>query len=483
MAFNPRRLVPIVVIAAFAVGGYFVEQSRAAKRSGLSGVFEAQPSSLSPRLTGRVAKLLVKEGDTVKAGQPLLELETEPVAADATSSKALAEQANEQAKLVAAGPRVEEIRRQEGVVAEARATLERLRHGARPEEVSLSREQVARAQARYDLVVNGSRKEDLAAGLAALNGAKAQLAQAERGLTSEERGQIRARAVAARATAEQARRDADRMAKLAQEGAVSRADAEAAETKAQTTAQQAHDAEEAWRRAQLGTPAEELEQARQAVRQAQAKYDLLKNGSRPEDVRQAASDLASAKASLQLTLAGTRKEDIDAGAARLSQAEALLAELKNGARPQEVAAAEAAAKAALARSKGSDATLADRIVRAPVDGTVERLLVAVGDLVPAGTPAIRFSDPTDIWIRVYVPESDLAKITNGTPATLAVDGIDGLVEGVVESVSTRGEFTPANLQTTEERGKQVFGVRIRLKNKDTRVKAGMAATVRKFNTP
>jgi HlyD family secretion protein len=51
------------------------------------------------------------------------------------------------------------------------------------------------------------------------------------------------------------------------------------------------------------------------------------------------------------------------------------------------------------------------------------------------------------------------------------------VSAEVESVASRGEFTPANLQTPEERGKQVFGIRLRLKQPDARVKAGMYATV------
>jgi hypothetical protein len=51
---------------------------------------------------------------------------------------------------------------------------------------------------------------------------------------------------------------------------------------------------------------------------------------------------------------------------------------------------------------------------------------------------------------------------------------------VVDSVSTQGEFTPANLQTPDDRGKQVFGVRLRLATPDLRVKAGMAATVKQI---
>jgi HlyD family secretion protein len=87
------------------------------------------------------------------------------------------------------------------------------------------------------------------------------------------------------------------------------------------------------------------------------------------------------------------------------------------------------------------------------------------------------ADPNDIWIRVYVPESRLAEVRPGSGATLRVDGVPGTLDAVVESVSQRGEFTPANLQTPDERGKQVFGVRLRLRRPDSRIKAGMYATV------
>ena len=93
---------------------------------------------------------------------------------------------------------------------------------------------------------------------------------------------------------------------------------------------------------------------------------------------------------------------------------------------------------------------------------------------------LRMTDPSDIWIRVYVPEASLAKLTVGSDAALRIDGIPEPVPAVVESIATRGEFTPANLQTPDERGKQVFGVRLRLKQPDPRVKAGMYATVKQL---
>jgi hypothetical protein len=74
----------------------------------------------------------------------------------------------------------------------------------------------------------------------------------------------------------------------------------------------------------------------------------------------------------------------------------------------------------------------------------------------------------------------LALVTVGCQAQLKVDGIPGTVQAYVESIATQGEFTPENLQTPDERGKQVFAVRIRLKHPDDRVKAGMYATVQKL---
>jgi HlyD family secretion protein len=61
-----------------------------------------------------------------------------------------------------------------------------------------------------------------------------------------------------------------------------------------------------------------------------------------------------------------------------------------------------------------------------------------------------------------------------------VDGIPEPIPARVESIATQGEFTPANLQTPEERGKQVFGVRIRLRQPDDRVKPGMYVTVKRL---
>ena len=45
------------------------------------------------------------------------------------------------------------------------------------------------------------------------------------------------------------------------------------------------------------------------------------------------------------------------------------------------------------------------------------------------------------------------------------------------------DFTPRNGQTVEERGRQVFGVKVRLENREDRLRAGMSVDVVFPNVP
>ena len=110
---NPRVLIPLAVVTTLAVGGWYVEARRAQARSTLSGYFESQPAQLASRIGGRVAKILVEEGDQVRAGQTLAVFEARVTEAETRARQAQAEQAREQMREVRKGPRAEEIRRQE----------------------------------------------------------------------------------------------------------------------------------------------------------------------------------------------------------------------------------------------------------------------------------------------------------------------------------------------------------------------------------
>jgi HlyD family secretion protein len=155
---------------------------------------------------------------------------------------------------------------------------------------------------------------------------------------------------------------------------------------------------------------------------------------------------AAARSRYDLLLAGTRAEKITAARAALSEADAQLAELN---------------------------------VVAPTNSVLETLNVRPGDVVPANREIATLLLTNHLWVRVFVPEPWLGRLKLGAPAVVRVDAFPGRdFPGVIEQIARAAEFTPRNVQTTEERVKQVFGVKIRLDPKDGDLRAGMAADVR-----
>lgn len=419
-----RRILLVIPIALLGFVAWRTI-SRPSSPPHLSGFFENQPTLVSSRVQGRVKRLAVKEGDSVKAGQLLVELETLTNQAELESVQRQAEQARQQYLEVQAGTRPEEIRRQQAVVEELQANYERLANGARSEEIAQARAAEQAARARY--------------------------AQSQRGLTGEERRQLKARLDSAAAEERLGAAEVARFRPLWEKDEISRNDFDHKLSTAERARQSRKDAEEAYLRAQRGTPPEELEQSRQQWLQAQASWELLANGTRPEEIR--------------------------AAGARLKQAQAQLDQLHSGLTREQRAQKRAAMQAAEASLRSQREKLDERLVKASGSGLVERIPVAAGDLVNSGSTLVRMANPEDVWLRVYVPEEKLSQIKVGGPARLKVDGLQAELAGHIESISSRGEFKPANLQSNEERARQVFAVKLRLDQPDPRIKPGLYADV------
>ena len=156
-------------------------------------------------------------------------------------------------------------------------------------------------------------------------------------------------------------------------------------------------------------------------------------------------NVAAARSRYDLMLAGTRAE-------RLAQARAQLAEM--------------------------DAQLGEMKIPSPSDCVLEVLSVKVGDvLVPNQTVATLLLT-NHLWVRVYVPEPWLGHVQLGEQVAVRVDSDPGKdFSGVVEQIARAAEFTPRNVQTVGERIKQVFGIKVRLDNREGKLRAGMAADV------
>jgi HlyD family secretion protein len=125
-----------------------------------------------------------------------------------------------------------------------------------------------------------------------------------------------------------------------------------------------------------------------------------------------------------------------------------------------------------------DAQLAEMQVKAPTDSILEVLSVKVGDVLAGNREVATLILPQNLWVRVFVPEPWLGLIKVGEPVRVRVDSFSGEdFEGTVEQINRHAEFTPRNVQTVEDRIRQVFGVKIRLENKEDKLRAGMSADV------
>ena len=270
-------------------------------------------------------------------------------------------------------------------------------------------------------------------------------------------------------------------------------------------------------KAKRGFRPEEIREARAAAAQAKADYELRVNGYRKEDIAAAQSDVDRAAADevrarldfaryqalAEKDLVSRQQRDTAEANWKMALAQQQnyqhkLAELKLGYRPEEIASAEAhyreteatldkfergnrpedidLAKAAYAYDQ---ARFRERQVVAPSAAIVEVLDVRPGDIISPNTPVATLLEQDQIYVRIYIPETELGRVQLGQKTEVRVDSFPKTVfEGVVEQINQQAEFLPRNVQTREERVHQVFGVKIRINDPAGHVLAGMAADVK-----
>lgn len=179
----------------------------------------------------------------------------------------------------------------------------------------------------------------------------------------------------------------------------------------------------------------------------------------------------------QIQRKGSRAEQIAAATAELEEAKQALAMSKAGYRSEEIGRAEAAVAAAKAAQAVVQAQRDELLIRAPCHATVEALDLQPGDLVPAGAPVLSLLDATRFWVRAYVPENRL-DLKPGQEVRVTIDSFTNEeFSGTVTYVARQAEFTPNNVQTPEERSKQVFRIKVTLQQGLKQLRPGMAADV------
>jgi multidrug resistance efflux pump len=247
---------------------------------------------------------------------------------------------------------------------------------------------------------------------------------------------------------------------------------------------------------EAGPREQEIETARGRLRVAEAELTLAqrnyerrtelfrRNAVTREEVDAASEGLDAAQAmvvvrkeELELLEIGTREEEKREARARVEEAYQAWKLAERGYREQEIEEAKAARDAAEAALDVIREQKKELTIICPTDGVIEALDLRRGDLVPAGAPVLSVMDTSRMWVRAYVPENRVG-LQVGQTLYVTVDtfGKERFL-GEINFIARQAEFTPSNVQTPEERSKQVFRVKVALKDGLDKVRPGMTADV------
>jgi multidrug resistance efflux pump len=210
---------------------------------------------------------------------------------------------------------------------------------------------------------------------------------------------------------------------------------------------------------------------------------FAKNNASQADMDQMTSELRVARATVRVReeeLAKTRRtrpSDIKEAEAKVEEARQEWLLRDRGYRREDKDRAKAAVEAARAALQAIERQLEELTVRAPAEGTIDAVDLRPGDLVGANTPAITMIEKGRMWVRAYVPENHL-DIRTGQQVGVTVDSLPAArFKGRVIYISRQAEFTPGNVQTPEERSKQVFRIKVLLEEGLDVLRPGMTADV------
>ncbi|MBI3948230.1 MAG: efflux RND transporter periplasmic adaptor subunit [Armatimonadetes bacterium] len=381
-------------------------------------------ADVSAKIMSRVARVLVREGDRVQAGQVLVRLESADLDAAVAQARAAVRSAAEAVKQAHTGAGIQAVQSSTRV-AQSEAALD-----------------VARQQ--LSLVTEGPRRQQkvqadagVAEAEAALAQARANLSLVREGSRRQQRLQAQQAILQAEAQYRTAKATHDRFKTLLDQEVVSR---------------QRYDEVNA----QYETAAAQLEMARQQA-------SLVEEGARPqevqaaeESVRQAEARLAGAKQQRDLAHEGGREQDIAAARAQAQQAEEALrlaraATAETRIKRDNIALLAARKEQAEAALQAAEVQAAYAVVRSPFSGVVTARQVDPGDMAAPGSPLVRIEGAAGYRLEATVPEGRMSRVQSGMA-----------VPAAIESLGWKGTGRAVEIVPSAEPGSRTFVVKVAL---------------------
>ena len=349
----------------------------------VSGNIEATTVDVSFKIPGKIAKILVEEGDFVKEGHLIAALEHQDL---------LAQKAKAEATLESAQSRIPSLLK--NIEFQDQATRQ---------EISQAQAAVDAARSRLQQLLAGSRPQEIQSARAAVDQAQADM--------------------------EKRKADMDRAKKLYQDHYISAQDWDAARTA--------------------------YEMALAGYQKVQENYALVVEGPRKEEIDTARAQLRQSEAALRLARTRTIQVDV----------------LR-----QDLATAQAQVKEAASSLEVIQTQIGYSSLFAPIGGVVLVKNTEAGEFIVPGGAVITLGDVAKPWLKAFINESDLGRVKLGQKVSVTTDSYPGKVyPGKITFISSEAEFTPKNVQTTKERVKLVYRIKVSLANPQMELKPGMPA--------
>ena len=243
-----------------------------------------------------------------------------------------------------------------------------------------------------------------------------------------------------------------------------------------------------------------LEVARATLRSAQARLEKLLAGSRPEEVREAEASLHQAQFDFEnkkvqyermKALYERRvipKEILDNSETGYKIAKAVLQRatenynlVKEGPRKEDIEDARAQVEQARASLRLAETQLSYTVLHSPISGVILVKSGEIGEVVNPGRSILTLADIENVWLKAYIPETDLSRVKWGQEVMVTTDlRPQKAYKGRISFISSQAEFTPKQIQTEKERVTLVYRIKVDIPNLDRELKPGMPADGRIF---
>lgn len=240
---------------------------------------------------------------------------------------------------------------------------------------------------------------------------------------------------------------------------------------------------------------QELAMNRATAQTTQAELAELEAGTRIEEIDQAAAALEITRAdAIRMDSEFIRQKELFAqqvispsefeaaeaanriALEKVRESEANWTLLRNGPRKETIEAARFRLEQANQAVALAETRLGYAVLRAPLSGIVLAEGIENGEYVVPGTPVVTVGALDQVWLRAYINETDLGRVQIGQAVQVTTDTYAGKTyAGRLSFIASQAEFTPKNVQTTQERVKLVYRIKVDIANPDQELKPGMPA--------